>query len=68
MPYKLDPTDPHSFAQYDSDGLNISCRDLETKDCCQFQYVVAWAKASDDVASWIAVDRDYGDLLHRFNA
>jgi hypothetical protein len=68
MSYGLKPSDPHNFAHYAADGLTILLRDLESNDCCQFQFVVAWSNASDDIGPWLAVDRDYRDLLHRFNA
>ncbi len=68
VPIQLKPTDPYNFADYVADGLRISCHGLETDDRCQFQYIIAWAHESDDVGHWLAVDREYKELLHLFHA
>lgn len=67
MRTNLKPADPHNFATYLDNGLKISCHGLETDDHCQFQYIIAWGLESDDVCHWLAVDREYRDLLQQFN-
>jgi hypothetical protein len=67
MPRRLKPHDPHNFAEYLPDGFNVTISDLLPGEVCQFQFLVAWGPTSEDVGPWMAVDRDYKDILKEFH-
>lgn len=67
MPLRLKPTNPFQFAEYLDNGLSISLTSLESGEQCQFQFIIAWTRIIDDVGDWLAVDRNYKDLLNRFS-
>lgn len=66
MPLRLKPTDLYQFAEHLDEGFSMSINNMKKGEQCQFQFIIAWTSKIDDIGDWLAVDRNYKDLLRRF--